>query len=216
MDWDRACAELREYGRLCVERRLVAGSAGNISLRLDEQEFVISRRGARLDRLEPGDLVRCALDGETWVGDVRPSTETPMHRAIYQVQPEAQAILHTSPFYTTLVACSDIELRVDLTPEGMAYLNNVGRVPYLHPGTVELAQAARREAVHNVIILDNHGLLVWSRTLDEALLVSEMMERHCQTLVFARLGEGAFHLHWLGEAVQRDFERLRYARRAAH
>ncbi len=215
MDWETACDALREYGQLCVERGLVVGSAGNISLRLDEREFVISRRGSRLDRLEPADLVRCALEREAWIGEVRPSTETPMHRAIYQAQPEAQAVLHTSPFYATLVACSDIELRVDLTPEGMAYLSNVGRVPYLHPGTRELADAARREAAHNVIILENHGLLVWGKTLDEALLVSEMMERHCQMLVVTRLGGDAWHLRWLGEAVQRDFGQLRYARRAA-
>ena len=138
-----------------------------------------------------------------------------MHRAVYQAQPEARAILHSSAFYTTLVACSDIELRVDLIPEAMAYLNNIGRVPYLHPGTAGLAQAAGEQASHNVIILDNHGLLVWGKTLDETVLVSELMERLCQTLVVARLGAGAFNLRWLGHEVQQDFDRLRYARRSA-
>jgi 3-dehydro-4-phosphotetronate decarboxylase len=216
VDLETAISQLREYGAECVRRGLVVASAGNISVLLDSDELVISRRACRLDRLAPNDLVRCALHDGGWEGDVRPSMETPMHRAIYLAQPEARAILHSSAFYTTLVACSDIELRVDLIPEGMAYLDNVGRVPYLHPGTAELAQAAGDQAVHNVIILDNHGLLVWGRTLDEVVMVSELMERLCQTLVFAKLGAGAFALRWLGPEVQQDFDRIRYGRRAAH
>lgn len=215
VDWEKACAELSEYGRLCVERRLVVGSAGNISLRLTDGEFIISRRGARLDRLTPRDFVRCTLHDEMWIGEAQPSTETPMHRAIYRVRPEAHAVLHSSAFYTTLVACSDIELRTDLVPESMAYLDRIGRVPYFHPGTAELARAAQDQALdgRNVILLENHGLLVWAGSLDEALLLSEMMEHFCQLLVFGRLGRETFELRWLGTEVQKDFERLRYARR---
>ena len=214
MDLQAAYAKLGEFGRMCVERELVGGRMGNMSVRLNDEEFVISRRRSRLERLTPQDLVRCSLTGDEWQGDVRPSTETPMHRAIYQAQPEAQAILHSSAFYTTLVACSDIELRRDLFPEAMAFLSNVGRVSYLHPGTDELAQAAGAQAAHNVIILDNHGLIVWGNTLEETVHVSEMMERLCRMLVTAKLGEGAFALRPLGDEIRRDFEeRVLYGRR---
>ena len=213
MDWQTACAELSDFGRVCVERELVVGRAGNISVRLNDEAFVISRRASRLDRLTPSDLVRCSLTSDEWQGGVRPSTETPMHRAIYQAQPAAQAILHSSAFYTTLVACSDIALCTDLFPESMAYLSNVGRVPYFHPGTEELAEAARAEAASNIIILDNHGLIVWGQTLEETVQVSEMMERLCRMLVVARLGAGAFSLKRLGQAAMRDFEaRVLYRR----
>ena len=137
-----------------------------------------------------------------------------MHRAIYVNQPQAQAILHSSPFYTTLVACSDIELRLDLVPESMAYLSNMGRVPYFHPGTPELAEAAGEQAAHNVIILENHGLIVWGRSIEETVQVSEMMERLCQTIVVAKMSGGAIRLRWLGADVVRDFEeRVMYRKR---
>ena len=214
MDLNTACDELTDFGRVCVDRGLVVGRAGNISARLDEEEILISKRRSRLDRLTPADLVRCSLATGEYVGDVQPSTETPMHRAIYVTQPQAQAILHSSAFYTTLVACSDVELREDLFPEAMAYLSNIGRVPYLHPGTPELAQAAGNEAAHNVIILDNHGLIVWGRTVEEAVQVSEMMERLCQTVVVAKLSGGAIELKYLGRDVMRDFEeRVMYRKR---
>jgi L-fuculose-phosphate aldolase len=213
MDFESIVAELSEYGRLAIERGLVVGRMGNISARLTDDEFVISRRGGRLDRIVPADLVRCSTADSQWQGEARPSTETPMHRAIYRAQPEAQAILHSSPFYTTLVACSDIELRLDIFPEAMAYTSNVGRVPYLHPGTDELAQATAAEAAHNVIILDNHGLIVWGRNLEETVQLSEMMERLCQMMTFARLGDGAFQLRYLGPDLRRDFEeRVLYGR----
>jgi L-fuculose-phosphate aldolase len=213
MDFESIVAELSEYGRLAIERGLVVGRMGNISARLGDDEFLISRRGGRLDCIGPADLARCSITGSQCQGEARPSTETPMHRAIYRAQPEARAILHSSPFYTTLVACSDIELRLDIFPEAMAYTANIGRVPYLHPGTDELAQAAAAEAAHNVIILDNHGLLVWGQNLEETVQLSEMMERLCQMMTFARLGEGAFHLRYLGPDLRRDFEeRVLYGR----
>ena len=206
MELQTAYDELNDFGRVCVERGLVVGRAGNISARLTDEEIIISKRRSRLDRLPPEDLVRCSLATGEWEGEVEPSTETPMHRAVYNSQPQAQAILHSSAFYTTLVACSDIELRLDLVPESMAYLSNIGRVPYYHPGTPELAAVAGEQAAHNVIILENHGLIVWGRSIEEAVLLSEMMERHCQTLVVAKMSGGAIGLRWLGEDVMRDFE----------
>ena len=206
MELQTAYDELNDFGRVCVERGLVVGRAGNISARLTDEEIIISKRRSRLDRLPPEDLVRCSLATGEWEGEVEPSTETPMHRAVYNSQPQAQAILHSSAFYTTLVACSDIELRLDLVPESMAYLSNIGRVPYYHPGTPELAAAAGEQAAHNVIILENHGLIVWGRSIEEAVALGEMMERHCQTLVVAKMSGGAIGLRWLGEDVMRDFE----------
>ncbi len=214
MDYQTACGQLNDFGRVCVERGLVVGRAGNISARLNDQEIVISKRRSRLDRLAPEDLVRCSLATGEYEGEVQPSTETPMHRAIYVNQPQAQAILHSSAFYTTLVACSDVELRLDLFPESMAYLSNIGRVEYLHPGTPELAEAAGEQVAHNVIILDNHGLIVWGPSIEDTVQVSEMMERLCQTIVVAKMSGGAIGLRWLGADVQRDFEeRVMYRKR---
>jgi ribulose-5-phosphate 4-epimerase/fuculose-1-phosphate aldolase len=205
LDLQIAYDELHDFGRVCVERGLVVGRAGNISARVNQDEVLISKRRSRLERLVPQDLVVCSLGTGEYQGEVEPSTETPMHRAVYLNQPQAQAILHSSAFYTTLVACADVDLRLDLVPESMAYLSNMGRVPYYHPGSPELAQAAGEQAGHNVIILDNHGLIVWGKSIDEAVMVTEMMERHCQTLVVAMMTGGALNLRWLGEEVMQDF-----------
>jgi L-fuculose-phosphate aldolase len=213
MDRQTAYRELNDFGSVCVARGLVVGRAGNISVRLDDGQILISRRRSRLERLTTADLVCCSLESGAYQGDVRPSSETPFHRAIYQAQPVAQAILHSSAFYTTLIACSDIELRVDLFPESMAYLRNIGRVPYLHPGTEELAQAVAEQAEHRVIILGNHGLVVWGESVEETVQVSEMMERLCRMTVIAKLGAGVFALDYLGPDTQREFEeRVLYGR----
>jgi L-fuculose-phosphate aldolase len=209
-----AYEELCDFGRECVERGLVVGRAGNISARIDGDGILISKRRGRLDRLPPTDLVLCTLATGEYSGDVQPSSETPMHRAVYLNQPQAQAILHSSAFYTTLVACSDVDLRLDLVPESMAYLRNMGRVPYHHPGTSELAQAAGELAEHNVIILENHGLIVWGTTIEEAVTVTEMMERHCQMLIVAMTCGDRLNLRWLGDRVMQDFlSRVMYGRK---
>src|SRR5690606_29487109 len=117
----------------------------------------------------------------------RPSKELPLHRAVYAGRPDAAAVLHGAPFHATLVACSEIAVPDDLFVETMHYLERVARVPYHHPGSQDLAEAvgnAARSA--EVLLLENHGVVVLGESLSEALQGLQVLELACRMVVTAR------------------------------
>jgi len=195
--------ELRAAGRLMLEHELAWGNAGNLSVRIAPERYLITASGTRLGELEAGDLVECTI-GAPYSGTRRPSKERPMHEAVYGTRPEIQAVLHASPFWSTAAACSDLELRSDLFVEAMYYLERVARVPYFHPGSNELGAAVRRQArAANVLLLENHGVLVFDVSIAEALMALQTLELSCRMLLTAR-GAG-LELRGIAPATVEDF-----------
>lgn len=157
---------------------LTWGSSGNLSIRTS-RGISMTASGSRLSRLQEGDLIGLDLEGNA-VGAAsgrKPSKEYKMHLAVYRQQPGAGAVIHTSPPYTTFLACTDLKLPSNAFPEGMMQLQQVARVPYQHAGSKALADAvesACKDAM--VMILENHGALVWAETVDDALLKLQVLE----------------------------------------
>ncbi|HJQ13747.1 MAG TPA: class II aldolase/adducin family protein [Anaerolineales bacterium] len=178
--------QLHVAGRYMLENDLAWGNAGNISARTGADRYLITASGTRLGELKDVDFVECSLEG-SFSGDRKPSKETPMHRAIYEERPEIRAILHASPFYSTLVACAEIHVPADLFIEDMYYLERVEHVSYFHAGSRELGEAVRLKARQaNVLFLDNHGVLVFDTSIQEALMGLQTLEFVCRMAVTAR------------------------------
>ncbi|HEY3473457.1 MAG TPA: class II aldolase/adducin family protein [Anaerolineales bacterium] len=186
MDSNEARRELQFAGRYMLENGLAWGNAGNISARLSPDRYVITASGTRLGELGDDDFVECSFEGAL-SKDRKPSKETPMHRAIYEQRPEIGAILHASPFYSTLVACADIHVPADLFIEDMYYLERVAHVGYFHAGSPELGVAVRGKAREaNILFLDNHGVLVYDTSIQEALMGLQTLEMVCRMTIAAR------------------------------
>ena len=177
---DAHAAALISAGRRIGAKELTWGTAGNISARVPGG-FAISVSGARLDELTPDALVTCGLEGAP---APRASSEAGMHRGVYLARPDVNAVLHCSAFHTTLVACSAIELETAASTDTLFYLRRLARLPYLPPGTDELARAVSAAAVqHDVMLLGNHGSVVLAADVDAAVNVTEALELMCRMLV---------------------------------
>lgn len=197
--------QLQAAGRYMMEHELAWGNAGNISVRTGTDRYMITASGTFLGELEDDDLVECSFEGgRLYDADKKPSKELPMHRAIYETRPEIGAILHSSPFYSTMLACTDIELPSDWFVETMYYLERIERVPYHHPGSEALGDAVRTKASKaNVLLLDHHGILVYDTSVKEARASLQTLEMACRMLVTAR---GAnIPLRGLGASISEDF-----------
>jgi len=71
---------------------------------------------------------------------------------------------------------------LDFIPEVPAYLGRISTVPFLHPGTPELAAAvaeAAAAASGNVIVLLGHGQIAFGAGPREALRNAEVLELAC-------------------------------------
>ncbi len=205
LDRDTMIAQLQGAGRYMLEHELTWGNAGNVSARINADRYVITASGTRLGELETDDLVECGVRQATVPSNGhKPSKERPMHEAIYAERPEINAVLHASPFYSTLIACSDVMLPSSWFVESMYYLERVARVPYCHPGSAELGAAVREYAVRaNVLLLDNHGVLVYDTSVHEALNALHTLEMTCRMWLQAR--SAGVSLRELPQPVVEDF-----------
>ncbi|MBW7476103.1 class II aldolase/adducin family protein [Paenibacillus oenotherae] len=197
--------ELQHTGKYMMQYELAWGNAGNISARTEGDRYLITASGTFLGELDDEDLIECGLSGQTCHSEGRkPSKETPMHRAIYENRPEIGAVLHASPFYSTLVASSKIEIPSNWFVETMYYLEKVERVPYCHPGSEALGEGVREKAkLANVLLLENHGVLVYDTSIREARMALQTLEMACRMLIVSQ--SAAIPMAGLPLETERDF-----------
>jgi len=196
--------QLRHVGRYMMDHHLAWGNAGNISAKTSDEKFLITASGTYLGELSADDFVECFFDGRDTQSEKKPSKEVPMHLAIYESRPEIQAVLHASPFYSTLVACSNLDIPSDWFVESMYYLEKVERVGYHHPGSKELGEAVREKAKKaNILLLENHGVLVYDTSIKEARMALQTLEYTCKMMVTA-MG-ASVNMNSLSEEVVTDF-----------
>lgn len=195
---------LKKCGRFLIERGLVWGHSGNISIKIEPDAFLISAGGTDLGQLHDEDLILCQIEKDSWQGVREPSMETGLHRGIYRACADATSVIHSQPFYSTLVTCSSIDIHTDCLPEAMAYLGEVARVPYHHAGSRELAKATSEMASSSrSLLLENHGVVCWGTSLDEAQLMTEALEFLCRLMVVSHTA--SIDLNYLGHNTMRDF-----------
>lgn len=197
--------QLQHTGQYMMQYELAWGNAGNISARTEGDRYLITASGTFLGELDDRDLIECDLSGGIHDADGRkPSKETPMHRAVYDNRPEIGAVLHASPFYSTLVASSKIEIPSNWFVETMYYLEKIERVPYHHPGSEALGEGVREKAkLANILLLENHGVLVYDTSIREARMALQTLEMACRMLIVSRSAD--IPMAGLSREVERDF-----------
>lgn len=166
----RSIAEgLLAQGHKLVGAGLVVGSGGNLSSRLPGGEsFLITPSGYSLAELTPDDLVVVGLDGTVEESPRRPSSEWQMHAEAYRARPDARVVFHLHPPVSTTLHAVGREIR-HLTTDHAYYVRDIRSVPFMHSGTLELAQAvAARLAETDVVLLKHHGCLLVADSLDLA------------------------------------------------
>jgi L-fuculose-phosphate aldolase len=177
--------DLVAFARRMAGDDLAPGTSGNLSVRRQDT-IAITPSGVSYERMGTADicLVRVA-DGTPQPG-LRPSTETPMHLAVYRAT-GAGAIVHThSPF---VVALSTVLDELPAVHYAMADLGGIVRVaPYTRFGTPQLAASAVAAlAGRNAVILRNHGALACGPDLARAYDRALTLEWLARVYWYARL-----------------------------
>jgi 3-dehydro-4-phosphotetronate decarboxylase len=180
--------QLRETGKYMMQYDLAWGNSGNISAKTEENSFLITASGTYLGDLDLEDFAECSIEsGKSINSGRKPSKEVPMHLAIYETRPEIGAVLHASPLYSTLIASSNLDIPSAWFVESMYYLEKIERVPYANPGSMELGELVREKAKKaNILLLENHGVLVYDTSLKEAKMALQTLEMACRMLLISQ------------------------------
>jgi L-fuculose-phosphate aldolase len=180
--------EIVYTNRVCVDSGLIRSSDGNISIRLDDDHFLVTPAGLYKRRLKSKQLLIVNHQGEIikGKGDLKPSSELLMHLEAYRQREDIGAVLHAHPPYSTVLTMAGIPYPNNIVPEIPILLGEVATAPYATPGTQELAHSISDPIkTHNAILLSNHGSLTVEKNLEEALLALERMELAAQLYYLA-------------------------------
>jgi L-fuculose-phosphate aldolase len=165
---------------------LVAGTAGNLSIRSGDL-VAATPSGVDYDDLTPETIGVHQLDGSPVDAPLAPTSELPMHLAVYERTDGIDAIVHThSP------AAAAVTLLVDELPRIHYYValfggTSIRVAPYARFGTTELAEnvaAALRDRTG--ALLEHHGALTGAATLEEAYTLALHLEWLCDVYLRAR------------------------------
>ncbi|MGW7577145.1 class II aldolase/adducin family protein [Streptomyces sp. NPDC054765] len=178
-----AWGELVATARRTVADGLVVGTSGNVSCRIKDL-VLVTPSGVPYDRLGPGDTTAVDLEGRQIIGGLRPTSELPMHLAVYR-STTATAVVHTHAPYATAVST----LVPELPPVHYmtAALGGPVRVaPYALYGSDELA-ANMLDALRDRTgcLLQNHGTLTHGDSLGQALDRTAQLEWMCRVWLLA-------------------------------
>jgi len=184
-----------DAGRRMIDRGLVAGTWGNISVcdRIGGP-IAITPSGMPYDQLKMDDIVVVDLDG-TVISTGRPSSELALHLAIYKARPDVGAIVHTHSLYATACAVAGKSIPPSLEEMVQVVGGPVEIAEYALPGTEALAaNAVAALSDRSAVLLSNHGAVACAASIDEALLIAEIVEKAAHIHVIAEQLGGARRL----------------------
>lgn len=187
-------AELCKIARMLYEQGLVSGTAGNLSVRLDEKTMLITPSGVHKGMLAPEDLIVQNFDLTVVSGMRKPTKEAAMHSKIYELRPDIEAVLHTHPAAATAFAVCGEVLPANCLVEVDSVIGSMGLAGYAPAGSRELVLEIERVVPeHDVIFLQNHGLITCGKNLMSAFCKMESVENAAKTLFMAeRMGRVQF------------------------
>ncbi len=164
---------------------LVLGGSGNLSWRVSRDRMLITTTGAWMSKLSRKTVAVCRInDAATLDGNI-PSKEIGFHTGIMRERANVNVVLHCNSAWATAIACREPPIRdFNVIPEIPYYIGPVAAVPFLAPGSDQLAQSvisAMRE--HELAILRNHGQVVLGKDFDEALARAAYFELACHIIL---------------------------------
>jgi L-fuculose-phosphate aldolase len=174
----------------------VVGTAGNVSARDPDSGLIaVTPSGIPYEAVEAADVVLLDPQGNVANGTRRPSTESPMHLAIYTALAGVGGIVHTHSPYATAFALVGKPIRVAMA-EGAAVLGPVVSVAaYATTGTRELGEIVARELqASRVVLLANHGVVAVAETVEDALVRARVAEEVARIQLYAEALGGAVPL----------------------
>ena len=180
-----------EYSLKLLSEGLTNGTAGNVSILNREEGLVaISPTGVNYSELTPEMISIVDLDRKLIEG-LKPSSELEMHMILYRNREDVNAVIHTHPVYTTVLAC----LRQDLPAiDYMIAVTGATKVKcaeYASYGTKELAENAYKAMGSSLaVILANHGLTTAGKDIANAFNITVQVEYISNLYIKARnIGE---------------------------
>ncbi len=175
--------DIVEIGKRMYAKGFVASNDGNLSVRLSENEIMITPSGVSKGYMSPSDL-----NGNVKYGSLKPSSEIKMHLMAYKSRPDVFGVCHAHPQIATAFAvarkvCDKIAL-----PEVIFSLGRLALSEYATPSTSEVPDSIKDIIkTADAVLLANHGALTVGKDIYDAYYKMETLEHFAGIILYARL-----------------------------
>src|SRR5437763_6833745 len=200
--------QIVKIGKMLHQRGYIAACDGNLSVRLNRNEVLVTPTAMSKGAMKSADLVIVDMSGRKLKGRREVTSEIGMHLLIYRMRPDVNGIVHAHPRTATGFAAAGMALDQPLVCEVVIGLGLIPLAPYGTPGTPELA--ATLEPLlpqYDAILMANPGVVTYGSDLQSAYMKMETVEHFAQI---------ALVTHVLGQQKPlacEDLEKLVAARR---
>ena len=185
MSIDQIKSEVCEAGKRLLKEGLVARTWGNVSIKVNDTQMIITPSGRPYDELTSNDMVLVNIYTLKYEGNIKPSSELKLHCQVYKTRPHINAVIHTHQMYASIVAAAQKDVVV-LNEEHQKILGakTIKAAPYALPNTkkitVETANAIEQS---NAALMSNHGVVCIGENLEKAFEVARTLENACELFI---------------------------------
>jgi L-fuculose-phosphate aldolase len=198
-----------DMGRRIWAKNYVDGNGGNVTVRVGDGLVLCTPTLISKGFMVPDDICLVDLDGNQLAGTRKRTSEVKTHLAIMKIQPKAKSCVHAHPPHATAFAVAGVVPPTCMIPEAEVFLGQIGYAKYETPGSPAVAEEVAKIAVdHYSVIMENHGVIVWGKDVEDAYWKMENTDSYCQVIWIASQLRGG-DLKSIGPAKLRDLIALR-------
>jgi L-ribulose-5-phosphate 4-epimerase len=171
-----------------VRKGFLMATGGNLSLRVKGQNaFAITPSNYDYMKMMPEDVCILDFDLNMLEGHLKPSVESAMHGAVYQVRGDVNAIIHTHQVYTSALTLIKSPIPALFDEQARFLGRSVEIIPYAPSGTGMLKNTVAKHVKNhnNAFMMQNHGALVFGHDMERAVHNVEILEKCAMAYLLA-------------------------------
>lgn len=171
-----------------VRKGFLMATGGNLSVRVKGQNaFAITPSNYDYMKMTPNDVCILDFDLNMLEGHLKPSVESAMHGAVYQVRGDVNAIVHTHQVYTSALTLIKSPIPALFDEQARFLGRGVEIIPYAPSGTGMLKNTVAKHVKNhnNAFMMQNHGALVFGHDIERAVHNVEILEKCAMAYLLA-------------------------------
>jgi len=172
--------QIVEAAQELTQKGFLMATGGNLSLRISGQNaFAITPSNYDYMKMTPDDVCILDFDLNPLEGHLKPSVESAMHGAIYQVRGDVNAIVHTHQVYASALTLIKAPIPALFDEQARFLGRGVDIIPYAPSGTGMLKNTIAKHVKNhnNAFMMQNHGALVFGHDMERAIHNVEILEK---------------------------------------